>query len=255
MYFQNLFNVGRNNIDKLFPHGLIFLYHRISEVNNDPFQLCVAPDNFDSQIKYLNEKFNTISLQEMAKGIHSGRMQKNTISITFDDGYEDNLVNALPILDKYKVPVTVFVTSGKLDDAEPFYWDRNTKQQDQGRSMSKKQIIELSKSSLIEIGSHTLSHPHLVKLNKDLQEEEISKSKSDLEKIIKKQVVSFSYPFGTREDVTPDIEKIVKSAEYQFACANWAGFVVESTDRYLLPRIIIRNWGIESFKENLKFWL
>ncbi len=252
---KNLLHTGKNKVDKLFPHGLILLYHRISNVGDDPFRLCISPENFDSQLKYLKKKFDVIPLSIMVEKMDKEHCLKDTLSITFDDGYEDNYTNALPILEKHNLPVTVFVTSDKLDNPSPYYWDENTNKSDRGRAMLKKQLIELSRSPYIEIGSHTLTHPHLTKLDINSQKNEIVESKHELEKIINKKIKSFSYPFGTKEDISIETEGIVRLAEYQLACANWPGLVTKSTNKYLLPRIIVRNWDAENFKNNLDFWL
>src|SRR3989344_6199457 len=112
--------------------SFILFYHRIAEVSDDPHLLSVSPKRFEDQLKYLQNNFKIISLKEFAQNFKNEKIIRNSIVITFDDGYVDNLINALPILKKLQIPATVFVTAGKINSNEPFYWDENTDKRDQG---------------------------------------------------------------------------------------------------------------------------
>lgn len=105
------------------PAPRILLYHRINDSCLDPQMLTVAPANFENQLKILANDYRLISLHEMADCIRRRELAPRTVAITFDDGYGDNLAIALPLLEKYKIPATVFVTTGILDRARAFWWD------------------------------------------------------------------------------------------------------------------------------------
>jgi peptidoglycan/xylan/chitin deacetylase (PgdA/CDA1 family) len=105
---------------------LILLYHRVSDPKfdnePDPYSLCVTPQHFADQMKWLGEFTNTISLQAMVAGLKKGELPSRAVAVTFDDGYADNLYQAKPILEKYNVPATVFVISGCIGSS--FWWDQ-----------------------------------------------------------------------------------------------------------------------------------
>jgi peptidoglycan/xylan/chitin deacetylase (PgdA/CDA1 family) len=87
-------------------------YHRILEAH-DPL-LESEPDvaTFRWQMKLLATCFNVIPLHDAVQLIGSGRMPPRAVCITFDDGYRSVHDLALPILQEFKLPATVFVTSG-----------------------------------------------------------------------------------------------------------------------------------------------
>ncbi len=91
----------------------IIMYHRFS---SDPCIGKVDKASFENQIKYLKNKFNVISLNELCAHISNNeKLPKNSVIITVDDGYEDFYLYAYPILKKYKVPATIYVTYDFLD--------------------------------------------------------------------------------------------------------------------------------------------
>lgn len=110
---------------KDFPdQGIILLYHSIADVQNDPFQLHVSPEHFESHLKILSRYCNTISIDELIDNLKKGhKLPKRAVALTFDDGYANNFTVATPLLEKYKIPATLFVTTGQVDSNREFWWD------------------------------------------------------------------------------------------------------------------------------------
>src|SRR5262245_9223326 len=102
---------------------ITLLYHRVADVNQDPFELCVTPNNFSEQMDALRAIGNPISLHQLNAGLRNHNLPRRGILLTFDDGYSDNLHNAKPILDRYEVPATVFVAGGYVGFRGEFWWD------------------------------------------------------------------------------------------------------------------------------------
>jgi len=107
------------NIDTVFLN-----YHRVlsdlefqntHRPNND---LVVSKKIFENQINYLKENFEVISINE----IHQKKNKKRRVVITFDDGYFDNLKNALPVLEKYNCPATIYIATSFLDNKVIPWW-------------------------------------------------------------------------------------------------------------------------------------
>ena len=97
----------------------ILFYHRIAEGIDDPFKLCVSPDRFAAHLDEIVRYGEPSTLAELS--LPSLRPR---IVVTFDDGYADNLTNAVPIAEAKGVPITIFVTSGVLGSDNGFWWDR-----------------------------------------------------------------------------------------------------------------------------------
>ena len=98
---------------------LILCYHRVAEGVEDPFYLCVRPGNFAAHLEEMSRSREPLTLADV-----SVPSRRPRVVVTFDDGYRDNLTNALPIAESKGVPLTVFVTSGILGNHNGFWWDR-----------------------------------------------------------------------------------------------------------------------------------
>lgn len=93
-------------------------YHRVAEDPQDPWGLCLAPDVFASQLEVLRRDFLPVRLKDATPA----RGESLPVALTFDDGYSDVLTQAVPVLERFEIPATVFVVPGL--DAEGFWWDR-----------------------------------------------------------------------------------------------------------------------------------
>jgi peptidoglycan/xylan/chitin deacetylase (PgdA/CDA1 family) len=101
-------------------HGtLILCYHRVAEGVEDPFYLCVSPGNFAAHLEEISRAREPSTLRDV-----SVPSRRPRVIVTLDDGYRDNLTNALPIAESKGVPITVFVTSGILGNHKGLWWDR-----------------------------------------------------------------------------------------------------------------------------------
>ena len=101
----------------------ILMYHRVAHELHDPWTLAVSPQAFEKQMAYLKDHRTVMSLDEIVKERKHGMLPPHAIAITFDDGYRDNLVHALPILAKHDLPATVFIATGYIGREQPFWWD------------------------------------------------------------------------------------------------------------------------------------
>ncbi len=108
---------------RLAPAPRVLLYHRVADLERDPFWLAVAPDRFAQQMNLLREKFNPLSLLALLDHLAAGTLPRNAVVVTFDDGYLDNFTAAKPVLEKYEVPATVFVAVRNLGGKTEFWWD------------------------------------------------------------------------------------------------------------------------------------
>ncbi|MGH2395805.1 MAG: polysaccharide deacetylase family protein [bacterium] len=105
------------------PGPIVLLYHRVDELPTDPQALCVAPARFAAHLEVLRNHCTPVSLQELVDGIVAGGLPPRAVALTFDDGYADNLYKAKPLLERYGIPATVFVTAGFVGGHREFLWD------------------------------------------------------------------------------------------------------------------------------------
>jgi peptidoglycan/xylan/chitin deacetylase (PgdA/CDA1 family) len=101
--------------------AVILGYHRIADTPWDPFGLSVSPLHFAEHLEAIRDHGNPISMQDFVEGIEAGDLPQRAIVVTFDDGYVDNLTLARPLLDRQRVPATIFVISGLL--GRECWWD------------------------------------------------------------------------------------------------------------------------------------
>jgi len=102
----------------------ILTYHRICP-KKDNWQDSIEPHTFEQQMGYFCKKYEILSLAELTKHIvQKRRLPRKAIIITFDDGYMDNYLNAYPILVKYHIPATIFLTTGHISSDNLFWWDK-----------------------------------------------------------------------------------------------------------------------------------
>jgi len=120
------------------------------------------------------------------------------------------------------------------------------------RTMTIEEVIKLSKSKIANIGTHTHNHPMLSILSYNEQIEEIKISKALIEDLIGKEVVSFSYPYGEKKDYNRESIKICKNLGFKVACASFYGQVHSWSSVYELPRCLVRDWDLQTFKNRVK---
>jgi len=102
----------------------ILMYHRVAAAEYDPWRLAVAPQRFEQQIAWLKRRRTLLPLPEFA-GLHrQGRLPRDAVALTFDDGYACNAEVAAPILEALQAPATIFLTGGALSAGHEFWWDQ-----------------------------------------------------------------------------------------------------------------------------------
>jgi peptidoglycan/xylan/chitin deacetylase (PgdA/CDA1 family) len=118
------FRLGARRVANLFAaRAMILLYHRVADLPRDPLLLSVSPAHFSEHLAILRRQCYPIALAKTSEPQAVKKQLRKSVIITFDDGYADNLVNAKPLLERYEVPATVFVTTGYVSQQRSFWWD------------------------------------------------------------------------------------------------------------------------------------
>jgi peptidoglycan/xylan/chitin deacetylase (PgdA/CDA1 family) len=156
-----------------------------------------TPKMFERHLEWLGETCEVIPFREMLDAAIDSIRERPAVAITFDDGYADNYEFAFPLLRKYRMPATFFVTAG-LIDGDPEVHARFQKLRGGSaeiRPLDWGQARELRAEGL-EIGAHTYSHPNLIKLDGSRVAEELRVSKEILEDRLEAPIDLLAYPFG-----------------------------------------------------------
>ena len=184
----------------------ILMYHMVRDgiPGSRSNKLRVPPDLFEKQVRWLKAEgyaFVTVSqlLDEPAGGA-------KRVAITFDDGYRDNLANALPILRKYGACMTLYLVGDRERCPD---WPAQRKSGRAGTDLSREErlsddeVREMLASGVVELGSHTMTHVDLTR--EDIERDhELLGSKAHIEELFDVPVRTFCYPFGLFSAGDPD---------------------------------------------------
>jgi peptidoglycan/xylan/chitin deacetylase (PgdA/CDA1 family) len=212
----------------------ILTYHRLLKesprVAMDPKRISVSQAQFHAHLAWLaRQGYKTISLDAYVQLLRGGGQPfRKTFAITFDDGYEEVLTLALPVLQKFGFTATVFAVSGQLG---------GTNQWDDGRArlLSAEQYRTLQKAG-ITIGAHTSGHVHLTQANLVIAKQQITESKVLLENSLNQPVPLFAYPYG---ETNSTVEAMVKEAGFTAAFATDRAPRQHSANLYRLRRVVV----------------
>lgn len=177
----------------------------------------VTPQQFDGHMQ------TVIDLDEvnLCNDLRPESNNKLSLHITFDDGYLDNLRVAAPILARFNIPFTVYVSTGFI-----------------GKKgfLNKSDLRELSEFPGATIGSHGISHKSLVQICDEELLVEIGDSKKILEDEIGRVVENFSYPYG---DANRRVRNFVSNIGYQTAVCSRFDINKMSRDKLMLNRLVV----------------
>ena len=213
----------------------ILMYHNVAEPPpGTPIPaLYVPPKSFAAQMRMLARLgFRGVTVSEGLRRLR-GEGEGRVVAITLDDGYADNVENALPILARYGFRATCYVASGALGRYN--VWDAD-KLKVRKPVMSEAQLREWSDAGM-EVGAHTRTHPHLPHVTPESVEEEVRGSKADLERLTGREVAHFCYPYGEYDDRVLDV---VRRAGFLSATTVRRARARPGDDPFRLPRVQVR---------------
>ena len=205
--------------------GEVLMLHSITQhrekIPKEKLRYSITPDYLESLIKeYRSKGFRFIALDEVEQLITKQVKPKGKVAcFTLDDGYADNFREAYPIFKQYNCPFTIYISTDYPISKEYLLTER--------------QIYELSQDSLCTIGAHTKHHFRLSKISETDCYDEILENKLQLEKIIKKEVTHFSYPYG---DCNERVVSMVKEIGFHTAVCAWGDSFRASSNPFLMPR-------------------
>jgi peptidoglycan/xylan/chitin deacetylase (PgdA/CDA1 family) len=228
----------------------IFCYHRVAEIGFvDPHvdDWNVHPARFEQHIAALATFAEFVPLLDLPTRLATAAAcEKPLVCLTFDDGYASVCSRALPILERYQAPATVFVVTSVVGQWEPMPFDRwSQRHRDKAppeawRAMGWGELERCVASGLVTLGAH--SHHHLQGQNCTPEQlaEEAARSRAVLiQRFGETQARAYAYPYGCTRlgQVKPDYVRAVQSAGYRLAVTTDLGLASPASDPYLLPRV------------------
>jgi peptidoglycan/xylan/chitin deacetylase (PgdA/CDA1 family) len=192
----------------------ILAYHAVTHLANDPNGAATSPERLESQLLYLKRhNLQGVSVRELRRAIIAGKDSRKLVAITFDDGYEDFLHTALPMLERFGFSATVFVVAGMLGKENN--WEHVYEPRPRMKILEAEGLREVATRG-IEVGSHSMTHRNLANLDSLALEQEVNDSCRILSEVWGEAVEGFSYPYGSFSYATV---QAVRQGGYAYACA------------------------------------
>lgn len=193
---NNRYYIGEKNIQ--IP---IFLYHNIVTEKKDADYMETKDTIFERQIKdFQNMGYEFISYDDLIayqKGEKT--LKKKTIIIAFDDGYQENYTVALPIIERYQIPIAIFIVDNKVGEKGYLTWD---------------EIRKMSENKLISFYTHGKEHYEFDKKETEQAVKDVKEAHNHIERELRKKVSKvFTYPYGLYKQET--IEALAKEGFVQ----------------------------------------
>ncbi len=212
----------------------ILMYHQIDvpPPSGTPLRgLVVSPASFAWQMRMLRLLgYKGLSMRDLEPYI-LGTKQGKVVGLTFDDGYLNNLVHALPALKASGFTATCYGVSSMVGGTNA--WDAGKVAQKP--LMTRRDWLNWHQAGM-EVGSHTRTHVNLKDLPDDLAREQIVRSKEELQQLLGAEVRHFCYPYGWFK---PEHEDMVRDAGYVTATSTRRGRAQSGDNPFALQRIMV----------------
>lgn len=209
------------------------MYHAVgSRLPYDTYGIGISPRLFERHMRALagSSYLSTVSFgaAELTPSRQIARPLQ--VAVTFDDGYKDNLYAAAPILLRYGIPFTVFVTSAFIQSGSPEY-------------MTPRELQELAAWPGATIGAHGATHTRLAECNAKTLRYELYASRCYLEDVIGQPVTNLAYPHGSTNQ---RVREAAREAGY--TRAGCSRFDINGADRDPLLLCRCEVWAGDSVR-------
>ena len=212
----------------------ILMYHQIDQPppSGTPLRgLIVRPASFARQMRVLKLLgYQGLSMRDLEPFLN-GKKQGRVVGITFDDGYQNNLTYALPVLSRFGFSATCYGLSSMMGGTNS--WDQG--------AVACKPLMTLDEwhqwlNAGMDVGSHTCTHVKLIDQLPAQAKQQIADSKRELEHLLGSEVRHFCYPYGSYSD---EHCTMVKEAGYISATTTQRGRNAIGDDPFQLRRIMV----------------
>lgn len=223
---------GSVRFSSLWPESndAVVSYH---SVGNTLGRRSVSTERLRRDLQLLTDRYSVVDLSALGTN-----PQQKQVALTFDDGYRDFYTNALPLLEEFGTPATVFLVTDFVgpSDSDILEARLGVEGLTNEHMLSESQVRDLVETELVSIGNHSRTHPNLTSIsdNPERLNEEINGAKRRLEERFGVAVDHFCYPMGRYDR---RVIEYVKET-HEMAVTTQRGIPEPSRDPYRLPRVL-----------------
>jgi peptidoglycan/xylan/chitin deacetylase (PgdA/CDA1 family) len=176
----------------------ILCYHAVDPEWRSP--LSVHPQDFESHCAWLARHKRVMGAAEAAVRLAiSGRMARDRVALTFDDGFQTVFRHAFPVLKRYRLPATVFVVAQTLTpEGRPVDWV-DVPPPWHVATLTLEEVREMQEAG-IRFGSHSYAHHDLTALSEEECKRDLRASRELLEDLLEARVTLLAYPRGLHNE-------------------------------------------------------
>lgn len=209
------------------------MYHRVDvdrPADRVGRELTVSPGQFEEQLAYLKAHgISAISVADMEHRLRLGQSLDRTVVLTFDDGYADQFVYAVPLLRRYGDSATFYIITGNVGRRRHLSWPQ----------------LESMVAQHMDIAAHGVQHYDLSLMSPAQQAMQIDDSVRELRQRLRVPIDSYAYPSGRFNSMTPEI---VRQANVPLAVTTDSRYVIPPETPFELPRVRVRgDWTFMQF--------
>ncbi|MGW1954917.1 polysaccharide deacetylase family protein [Streptomyces sp. NPDC001920] len=208
------------------PAAWVAMYHSVSDCPDDPYDVTVTPARLERQLAWLAGRgLRGVSVRELLAARARGA-ERGLVGLTFDDGYDDFVTEAVPLLRRRGFTATVFVLPGLLGGANT--WEPGGPR----KPLLDADGVRRAAAAGMEVASHGLTHLDLTGVPDDVLRAEVADSRARLAALVGGDVEGFCYPYGYLDERAT---AAVRRAGYRYGCAIAPG--PAGSGDFALPRI------------------
>ncbi|HJS49324.1 MAG TPA: polysaccharide deacetylase family protein [Gaiellaceae bacterium] len=226
----------------------VLMYHKVND--HWPNPTTVPTVVFEEQMRMLGTLgYVPVPLDAVRDHYLDGiPLPPRAVLITFDDGYRDNLENALPVLRRHGYPAVVFVPIGYLDGDRPLPHEEALRLLGiRNETVGWGELAALEAGG-IRVESHGIGHRPVSELEVAEAAREIALSKLRLEERLGREVEAFAFVKGSLADYRPEHASLVQQAGYKLAFTSVSGANGRDSDRFRLRRYNIEPYPARTFE-------
>jgi peptidoglycan/xylan/chitin deacetylase (PgdA/CDA1 family) len=223
---------------------VVILYHHL--VSDRPHRMGISTHWFQRHVHYLKEHYRVAALPEAIAMLRSGRVDRPTVVLTFDDGYLDNLTNLRAVTEEEGISATLFVCTEHMRSGMEFAHD--IRRNERGFFPLNWAQVELLQRSGMTIGSHTRTHFDCGSEDPDALRAEIAGAQDDFVQALGAPTQFFSFPWGNPQNMSaPAVALARRSYGHVFSGCGGVNFPARSGELWPLKRRLHTNhpWELE----------
>jgi peptidoglycan/xylan/chitin deacetylase (PgdA/CDA1 family) len=177
------------------PGLVILIYHRVAGGTDSDIDLPAAL--FDAQMGHIRERYTPIPLDAVLDSAPPPPTDgRDLVAVTFDDGYRELYDHVMPVLERHRIPATVYVATRYVDEQRAFDFGAYARTGNRPMPLTWAQLREMAATGLIAVGGHTHNHVNLTETDTATAGEELRVCRTLIEERLGRPARHFAYPWG-----------------------------------------------------------